>query len=70
MAITLSVLPFFGILIYYGKFDDSLIWLTNGEVRHLTFGQKRQIKLMLICEALIGMAVVTGTVVYGVLHIS
>ncbi|OTB05136.1 hypothetical protein M426DRAFT_10979 [Hypoxylon sp. CI-4A] len=46
-----SLLPFIGLLVIYGKFNGSLIWWTEGEVRQLTIKQRGFIRNMLLFQS-------------------
>ncbi|KAI0126933.1 hypothetical protein BJ170DRAFT_596498 [Xylariales sp. AK1849] len=52
---SLSILPFFALLVLNGTFDSSLAWFTSGEAYRLTKHQRKLIKWELLF----------GTIVYG-----
>lgn len=63
-AVALSVLPFVALIVLLGACDQSLAWATKGEVRHLTYGQKQTLKIMLYTEAVVsGIALIVIIVV-------
>lgn len=62
----LSTLPFFALLVLNGNFDNSLAWLTHGEVCRLTKKQRRAIKLVFVVECVIYASLVAAIIVYYV----
>ncbi|KAK8101302.1 hypothetical protein PG999_011676 [Apiospora kogelbergensis] len=57
MILALSVLPFFGIMALHGSFNTLLASYTEGKVFRFTKKQRRAIKLMLVTEAIICVAI-------------
>ncbi|KAI1497199.1 hypothetical protein F5X99DRAFT_423748 [Biscogniauxia marginata] len=66
MMATLSILPFFAVLVLTGVFDDSLSWFTRGEYNRLSKKQRSFIKWMLLVECVIYTACLVAIVVYYV----
>ncbi|KAI0008145.1 hypothetical protein F4779DRAFT_463598 [Xylariaceae sp. FL0662B] len=64
---TLSILPFFAILVLTGVFNDSLAWFTRGEVYQLTSRQRKIIKYMFLVECVVYTSCIAAIIVYFVL---
>lgn len=66
VMLSLSTLPFFALLVLNGNFDNSLSWLTHGEVYRLTIRQRRVIKFIFVIECIVYASLVAAMVVYYV----
>jgi hypothetical protein len=64
--VSLSILPFFALLVLNGNFDNCLTWLTHGEVYRLTKKQRSVIKTVFIIECIIYASLVAAIVAYYV----
>ncbi|RYP80498.1 hypothetical protein DL769_002437 [Monosporascus sp. CRB-8-3] len=64
----LSILPFFAVLVLTGVFDDSLAWVTRGEVRHLAHRERKIIKSLFAVECVLYAGALAGIIAYFVLH--
>ncbi|KAH8202787.1 hypothetical protein TruAng_003058 [Truncatella angustata] len=62
----LSILPFFAILVLNGNFDNSLSWLTQGEVYKLTKKQRKVIKIFFVAEIVVYASLVAAIIAYYV----
>ncbi|RYO95431.1 hypothetical protein DL766_004256 [Monosporascus sp. MC13-8B] len=64
----LSILPFFALLVLTGVFDDSLAWVTRGEVRYLAPRERKIIKTLFAVECVFYAGAIAGIIAYFVLH--
>ena len=53
LMLVISIFPFMSILVYRGKFDSALSWLTKGEVHRLSRRQQRVILTVMILQFII-----------------
>lgn len=66
MMLSLSILPFFALLVLNGNFDSCLTWLTHGEVFRLTKKQRRVIKAVFVIECIVYASSVAAIIVFYV----
>ena len=66
MVVICVLFVFMAVPLYRGKFDDLLVWATDGEVRHLSPKRRAIILQIIIWEMVVLVAVAAAITAYYV----